>query len=94
MSSRMPDFRPDLYIVSRIIRALVEEGPSRKTNLALLSDISYDRIANYLSWMVEKDLIWDDNGVISVTENGIKTYRDLVEWIVKYVGRLRFPRGK
>lgn len=80
--------------MARITKSLVENGPTAKTKLALNSDTSYDRLVIYVQWMVENGLAKENDGHISLTENGVSTYNNLVEWIVKYVGKLRFPRQR
>lgn len=87
-------FRPDLYLVARITKALVENGPLQKTKLSLLADMAYDRMIVYVNWMTEHNLILENDGHIDLTENGVRTYEELVSWIVKYVGRVRFPRER
>jgi len=43
--------------------------------------------------MNEKNLISSsEKGIISLTEDGAKTYDELVDWIMRYVGRVRFPK--
>lgn len=92
MTSENEKFRPDLYVVSRIIKTLMEEGSLRKTRLSTFSGLSYDALIRYLSWMVSKDLLKEEDGFVNITENGIKTYNELVEWIINYVGSLKFRK--
>jgi hypothetical protein len=34
----------------------------------------------------------DSNGNVKLTKEGTEAYDELVQWIMKYVGQLRFPR--
>jgi hypothetical protein len=43
--------------------------------------------------MIEKGLVAiDGDGYVSLTREGAKTYDELVQWIIKYVGSLRLDR--
>lgn len=37
-------------------------------------------------------VVIDDDGMVVLTKAGSKTYDELVQWIMKYVGQLKFPR--
>jgi len=85
--------RLDLYVIARIIIVLKENGSINKTNLATTAGLAYDKLGKYVSWMLEKKLInFDENGVITLTEEGAKSYEELVDWIMRYIGRVRFPK--
>jgi hypothetical protein len=86
-------FKPNLYVLARIIKALIDNGAMKRTNLAQASGLSYDKLQRYLNWMIEKGLIAvDGDGYVSLTREGAKTYDELVQWIIKYVGSLRLDR--
>lgn len=83
----------DLYVISRIIIALKENGATNRTNLATRAGLAYDKLAKYLSWMNEKRLISsNEESLVSLTEDGIKAYEELVDWIMRYIGKVRFPK--
>lgn len=88
----------DLYAVARIIEALKEHGAMNKTSLATSTGIAYDRLGKYLEWLVMKRFVSVDassegaNELISLSEEGLSAYEEFVKWILKYVGRLRFPK--
>ena len=43
--------------------------------------------------MVERQLVTlDGEGEVHLTPLGAETYQDLVGWIMKYVGKLKFPK--
>ncbi len=87
------NFKPNLYVLARIIKALIDNGAMKRTNLAQVSGLSYDKLQKYLNWMVEKGLVAiDGDGYVSLTREGAKTYDELVQWIIKYVGSLRLDR--
>jgi predicted transcriptional regulator len=93
MNSEAKNYRPDLYVVARIIKALKEKKRVNKTSLATSTGLSYDTLVNYLEWMSKKGFIAiDKDGLVILTKAGSKAYEDLVQWIMKYVGHLRFPR--
>jgi predicted transcriptional regulator len=85
--------KPDLYVIARIIEALKEKKKMNKTALATSTGLAYDRLVRYLLWMDHKGFIEIDGiGIVSLTEEGIKAYNELVSWIMKYVGQLKFGR--
>jgi predicted transcriptional regulator len=64
-----------------------------KTALATSTRLAYDRLVKYLSWMSEKGFIEiDEDGSVSLTKEGLKAYDELVRWIMKYIGQLKFGR--
>jgi len=86
-------FKPNLYVLARIIKALIDNGVMKRTNLAQASGLSYDKLQRYLNWMIEKGLIAvDGDGYVRLTREGAKAYDELVQWIIKYVGSLRLDR--
>lgn len=93
MNSTEPSSRPDLYVVARIIKALKEKSRMNKTALATTTGLAYDKLVKYLAWMSERGFVTvDDSGIVALTEEGSQAYDDLVQWIMKYVGQLKFPR--
>lgn len=81
-------------MVARIIKAIIDEGPLKKTRLSTVAELSYDKFISYLEWMVSSGLLEENGGEIHVLEKGVETYNRLVEWILKYVGKLKFSRRK
>jgi predicted transcriptional regulator len=93
LKSGEPSSKPDLYVIARIIKALKEKNRMNKTALATTTGLAYDKLVRYLAWMSEKGFIEvDDNGAVILTKEGSEAYDDLVQWIMKYVGQLKFPR--
>lgn len=93
MNSETPSSKPDLYVVARIIKALKKKNKVNKTALATCTELSYDKLVKYLDWMSKKGfVVVDDRGSVSLTEAGAKVYDELVQWILKHVGQLKFPR--
>jgi predicted transcriptional regulator len=85
--------KPDLYVIARIIKALKEKNRMNKTALATSTGLAYDKLVKYLSWMQERKFVEiDENGFVVLTKAGSEAYDDLVQWIMKYVGQLKFPR--
>lgn len=93
MNSREPSSKPDLYVIARIIKALKEKNRMNKTALATSTGLAYDKLVKYLEWMSERKFIEiDENGYVGLTREGSEAYDELVGWIMKYVGHLKFPR--
>ncbi len=93
MSSGQQTSKPDLYVIARIIKSLMENGSTKKTALATSTGLAYDRLSKYVDWMAERNLVTtDEDGRVHLTQAGAETYQDLVAWIMKFVGKLKFPR--
>ena len=89
----------DLYAIARIIESLKESGPMNKTSLATSTGIAYDRLGKYIDWMISKGFVAvrsaENDGsreTVSLSEDGLKAYEEFVAWILRYVGRIRFPK--
>jgi predicted transcriptional regulator len=93
LSSGEQSSKLDLYVIARIIEALKEKKDLNRTALATATGLSYDRLVRYLTWMSEKGFVkLDEEGVVFLTAEGIRAYDELVRWILKYIGQLRFGR--
>lgn len=95
MSSKQPNSKPDLYVVARIISVLKDKGGSgiKRTELACKTGVAYDRLLKYVDWMRQEGLLKiDEQGNVALTPKGLETYEKLVKWILRYIGKLRFPR--
>jgi len=93
VNSGEPISKPDLYVLARIIKVLKERKSLNRTTLATCTGLSYDRLVKYLEWMSSKGFVeFDSNGEVLLTNLGKETYDRLVNWILKYVGKVRFPK--
>ena len=93
MNSGEPISKPDLYVLARVIKVLKEKNRIKRTALATATGLSYDRLLKYLGWMSQKGFIKiDSKDQILLTRLGIETYDRLVNWILHYVGKVRFPK--
>lgn len=93
MNSEAPSSKPDLYVVARIIQSLKKKNKINKTALATSTELSYDKLVKYLDWMSKKGWVTVDvNGSVALTKEGSAVYEELVQWILKHVGQLKFPR--
>ena len=93
MNSEEPISKPDLYVLARIIKVLKEKKGLKRTALATATGLSYDRLVKYLDWMLEKEFVeFDSNDVVLLTKLGIETYDRLVNWILYFVGKVKFPK--
>jgi len=93
LNSGEPSSKPDLYVIARILKTLKERNRLNKTALATSTGLAYDKLVKYLAWMSERKFIEiDENGYVYLTKAGTEAYDELVQWIMKYVGQLKFPR--
>jgi predicted transcriptional regulator len=66
-----------------------------KTTLATSTGLAYDKLVKYLAWMSARGFVEEDEtGLVILTKTGSEAYDDFVQWIMKYVGQLKFPRLK
>ncbi|MFA7398255.1 MAG: hypothetical protein GX799_02060 [Crenarchaeota archaeon] len=95
MSLNERSSKPDLYVIARIIKVLKEKNKMNKTALATATGLAYDKLVKYLAWMSAKGFVIEKkDGLVYLTKEGSAAYEDLVSWILKYVGQLKFPRLK
>ena len=80
--------------MARIIKTLMDEGPLPRTKLSTFSELSYDKFQLYLEWLTGNGIVSESDGTVNVTSNGVETYNRLVNWIIKYVGKLKFARKR
>jgi predicted transcriptional regulator len=82
-------------VLARIIKALRDKGPSKRTALATATGISYDRLVLYLDWMISRGFVTlAGDGSVQLTAPGVQAYDQLVQWIIVHVGQLRLPRPR
>jgi predicted transcriptional regulator len=95
MSLSEQSSKPDLYVIARIIKTLKEKNRMNKTALATSTGLAYDKLVKYLAWMSERGFVtFTEDGFVCLTKEGSAAYDELVHWIMKYVGQLKFPRLK
>ena len=93
MNSGEPISKPDLYVLARVIKVLKEKRSLKRTALATATGMSYDRLIKYLEWMTKKGFITTNtNDEVLLTKLGNETYNKLVNWILKYIGKVKFPK--
>jgi len=93
LNSETQSSKPDLYVVARIIDSLKEKNNLNRTALSTSTGLAYDKLVKYLDWMSEKGFVEiNENGQVALTNKGSKAYDELVQWIMKHVGQLKFPR--
>jgi predicted transcriptional regulator len=93
VNSGEPISKPDLYVLARVIKVLKERKSLKRTSLATSTGMSYDRLVKYLDWMLDKGFVkFDSNDEVLLTKLGNETYDRLVNWILHYVGKVRFPK--
>ena len=93
VNTEEPISKPDLYVLARIIKVLKERKKLSRTALATCTGLSYDRFVKYLDWMASKGFVEiNSDGEVLLTKLGVETYDRLVNWILQYVGKVRFPK--
>lgn len=79
--------KPDLYVVARFLDIMYRSGSAmKKTNIQMLLGLNYPRFAEYLDWLLNRQLvakIFDEDDVerITLTQKGVDAYHRLVDWI-------------
>ncbi|MCI4464516.1 MAG: hypothetical protein JHC22_01815 [Thermoproteus sp.] len=66
----------DIDVIARILLALLE-GPAKRTSLYYRSRLSYPRFLQYLSFLEERGLVAERDGVVMLTERGMKAAAEL-----------------
>jgi predicted transcriptional regulator len=85
--------RPDLWVVARLLEALIDGGHRMKrTPLQMATGVNYTVFSRYLSWMTARGLVaitQEDDGTawVTLTAHGAAAYRYLHEGIERLVGR-------
>ncbi len=96
MSPQGQEWRPDLYVVARLLEHLWRyKGSMLKTRLQVAANVNYDVFTRYVSWMLGKGLVSmetssDGHERVALTPKGYDAYRKLVQWINEVVNH-RFP---
>ena len=92
MPPRELEWRPDLYVVARLLERLWrEDAPMLKTRLQVAANVNYDVFTRYLSWLLARGLVVLENSPdgherVALTPKGYESYRKLVQWINELVG--------
>ncbi len=90
--------RPDLFVVARILERLWrKDAPMLKTLLQVATNVNYDVLRRYLSWMSDRGLLTiersdDGHERVALTAEGSESYRRLVSWINDVVQRRQVPK--
>lgn len=91
MHGRAPEWKPDLYVVARILEHLWRSSdPMLKTRLQVAANMNYDVFKRYLEWLMTSGLATltlsnDGHEKVSLTAKGDDAYRRLVRWIDEVV---------
>jgi predicted transcriptional regulator len=87
-----PVFKPDLYIVTRVIEKLLQskEGALKRTQLQMKSGLNWNVFTRYLDLLLSRDLAViesrRDGEYVVATDQGRKAYRLLIESIAGILG--------
>lgn len=98
MPDRASEWRPDLYVVARILEHLWRSrNPMLKTRLQVAANVNYDVFSRYLAWTIDRGLVVlrpsaDGHDRVALTPKGQEAFRRLVQWINEVVhGRVPGP---
>jgi len=84
--------RPDLWVVARLLEALIDGGHRMKrTPLQMATGVNYTVFSRYLAWMTGRGLVAiaqepDGAAWVTLTPRGAAAYRYLREGIDRLVG--------
>ncbi len=76
-------FLPDVYVVARILHALMG-GP--RSRLAAVARVNYRRFQDYLQFLVERVYV-TDGGVVYLTPKGAEVAAELERLLSEVLGR-------
>ncbi len=71
---------PDVYLVTRILQVLYQDGPMKKTNAQMLSRINYNTFKKYLDMMIILGMIEtksNSDDLLKLSDRGKDAYRKL-----------------
>lgn len=76
--------RPDFYVLARILERLWRENkPMLKTHLQVATNLNYDILMKYLTWMSDRGFVsFESNSgheVVVLTPKGQEVYGKLVQ---------------
>jgi predicted transcriptional regulator len=70
----LESFEPNMKILSRVMKTILERDSINRTNLAQEANVNYVRLVNHLSWLEKKhfvELVVDEGKVIvRLTQRG------------------------
>lgn len=87
-----PGFKPDLYIVARMIEKLLQSRDQmlKRTQLQMKSGLNWNVFTKYLDLLLSRELAkmetHEDGEYVEVTAQGRKAYRLLIESIAEVLG--------
>ncbi len=61
-------------VLGRVLDALYYNGYMKKTQLYMVSRLSYKRFSMYLDWLVERGLVEYDGEYVRLTRRGSEIY--------------------
>jgi predicted transcriptional regulator len=53
----VPDFKPSMTVLSRIMQTIADKGAEGKTELSLDANLNYARLAKHIVWLEKKGLV-------------------------------------
>jgi predicted transcriptional regulator len=82
---RRGGFLPDVYVVARILHALMG-GPTPRSRLAAVARVNYRRFQEYLQFLAERGYVTDGE-VVSLTPRGAEVAAELERLLSEVLGR-------
>jgi predicted transcriptional regulator len=69
-----PNFEPSMKTLTRVLKAMTENGSEGKTQLSLNANLNYARLAKHIVWLEKKGLvestIENSKIIVTLTTNG------------------------
>lgn len=85
-------WKPDLYVLARLVDALSRNGPMKKTNLQMSARLNYAALVRYTDWMCEHGLTEMAKGsegeLVVLTKKGQDAQETFVDWLGKLFASL------
>ncbi len=86
-------WKPDLYVLARIVDALSRNGPMKKTNLQMSARLNYEALVRYTNWMSSHGLVElarnPDGEFVVLTNKGQEAQETFVSWLGKLFDSLK-----
>jgi len=100
MSETRRPFKPDLYVVARMIEKLLQskDGMLKRTQLQMRAGLNWNVFSKYLELMLSRQLVSivtkGDGEYVALTQRGMKVYRSLIDSIGSILGEYWMDVGK
>ncbi|HVP23565.1 MAG TPA: winged helix-turn-helix domain-containing protein [Conexivisphaerales archaeon] len=80
-------WKPDPYVLARLVDTLSRNGPMKRTNLQMSARLNYSALTRYVDWMSQHSLVGinEDEGsqMVVLTQKGKDAQEAFVKWLAK-----------